>query len=477
MSSLKFGTSGLRGLVSDLDGPPAYAWTRGFVGHLERSDQTGSKTVLIGQDLRASSPSIAARAAAAVSDAGWTAVNCGALPTPALAFAALKRDAAALMVTGSHIPEDRNGLKFYSPSGEIDKADEGGIRLAHDDLVPEVREAAHSLSLADLEGGAEAAIEAYMHRYSTFFGSDALKGRRIGIYEQSSVARDILTTILNALGAETVGLRRADSFIPVDTEAHRPEDVALVAKWAEEYGFDAIVSTDGDADRPLVADETGTILRGDVLGMITAKHLGLSSIVTPVTSSSAIEASDFAGEVLRTRVGSPFVIAGMAETARKGGSAIIGFEANGGVLLGSDIERGGRMLEALPTRDAVLPILCSLAEAAGAGKPLSEIVTEMKAGFTAADRLKEVPAEKSAPFLARLVNDHDYTAHLFEPIGVVVSIDDTDGIRTILENGEVIHFRASGNAPELRCYIEAASEPVARDRLAWGLETARRELG
>ncbi|MEN3794193.1 phosphomannomutase, partial [Fulvimarina sp. MAC3] len=48
MSSLKFGTSGLRGLVIDLDGPPAYSWTRGFVSHLERSDQTGSKTVLIG---------------------------------------------------------------------------------------------------------------------------------------------------------------------------------------------------------------------------------------------------------------------------------------------------------------------------------------------------------------------------------------------------------------------------------------------
>ncbi|MER0236562.1 phosphomannomutase [Fulvimarina sp. MAC8] len=477
MSSLKFGTSGLRGLVSDLDGPPAYAWTRGFVSHLERSDQTGSKTVLIGQDLRSSSPSIAARAAAAVEDAGWTAVNCGALPTPALALAALKRGAAAVMITGSHIPEDRNGLKFYSSSGEIAKADEGGIRLAHDDLVPEVREASHSLSLADIEDGAEAAIEAYMHRYSAFFGSDALKGRRIGVYEQSSVARDILTTILNALGAETAGLGRADSFIPVDTEAHRPEDVDLIANWAGEYGFDAIVSTDGDADRPLVADETGTILRGDVLGMITAKNLGLSTIVTPVTSSSAIEISDFASDVVRTKVGSPFVISGMADAARKGGSAIIGFEANGGVLLGSDIDRGGRVLKALPTRDAMLPILCALAEAAGAGKPLSAVVTEMKAGFTAADRLKEVPADKSGPFLARLAGDSDYAARLFAPVGSVASVDDMDGVRTILENGEVVHFRASGNAPELRCYIEAGSEAAAKERLAWGLEAARGELG
>lgn len=477
MSSLKFGTSGLRGLVIDLDGPPAYAFTRGFVSHLERSDQTGSKTVLIGRDLRSSSPAIAARVAAAVADAGWTPVTCGALPTPALASAALKRGAAAIMVTGSHIPDDRNGLKFYSPSGEIDKADEGGIRLAHDDLVPEVRETSHSLSLSDIENGTAEAIDAYMHRYASFFGSEVLKGCRIGVYEQSSVARDLLTTILNALGAETAGLGRADAFIPVDTEAHRPEDVELIGNWAEEYGFDAIVSTDGDADRPLVADETGAILRGDVLGMITARHLGLSTIVTPVTSSSAIETSDFAGEVVRTKVGSPFVIAGMTEASRKGSSAIIGFEANGGVLLGSDVERDGRVLPALPTRDAVLPILCAIAESALAKKPLSAIVAGMQAGFTAADRLKEVPAEESAPFLARLAGDRDYAARLFEPVGQVVSLDDTDGVRTILDTGEVVHFRASGNAPELRCYIEAASEDAARERLSWGLETARRELG
>ncbi|MEN3794784.1 phosphomannomutase, partial [Fulvimarina sp. MAC3] len=143
----------------------------------------------------------------------------------------------------------------------------------------------------------------------------------------------------------------------------------------------------------------------------------------------------------------------------------------------SSVERDGRGLAALPTRDAVLPIICALAESAGAGKPLSAVVQEMKAGFTAADRLKEVPAEKSAPFLARLAGDRDYAARLFKPVGEIASADDTDGVRTILENGEVVHFRASGNAPELRCYIEADSEEAAKERLDWGLETARRELG
>ena len=60
-----------------------------------------------------------------------TAVGCGVVPTPALALEAARRGAAAVMVTGSHIPFDRNGLKFYRPGGEeIGKGDEAGILAA-----------------------------------------------------------------------------------------------------------------------------------------------------------------------------------------------------------------------------------------------------------------------------------------------------------------------------------------------------------
>lgn len=85
---------------------------------------------LIGRDLRSSSPLIAAQCARAVADAGLVPVDRGAVPTPALALASLQGRAPAIMVTGSHIPDDRNGLKFYRSPGEIDKADEGRV-LAH----------------------------------------------------------------------------------------------------------------------------------------------------------------------------------------------------------------------------------------------------------------------------------------------------------------------------------------------------------
>ena len=117
-------------------------------------------------------------------------------------------------------------------------------------------------------------IAAYKARYRDFFGAGALAGLTVGVYQHSSVARDVIVEMLETLGARTVPLGRATSFIPVDTEALREEDEALARQWAAEQTLDAIVSTDGDADRPLISDARGAFLRGDLIGAITAKSLG-----------------------------------------------------------------------------------------------------------------------------------------------------------------------------------------------------------
>ena len=470
MSSLKFGTSGLRGLVEDLVGAPSRDWTSAFLRHLAASGRP-AEALLIGQDLRSSSPEIARACAEAAQALGVRAVDCGAVPTPALAFAALLRGLPAVMVTGSHIPDDRNGLKFYRADGEIDKRDEAAIRSFH--------EAGAQKAPAN-GGGSDAAVEtldildAYRERYTAFFGADALAGLRVGVYQHSSVARDILMDILSACGAEAVSFGRSDAFVPVDTEAHRPEDVALLADAAREGGFDALVSTDGDADRPLVADGAGTILRGDVIGLLTARHLGIATLVTPVTSSSALESAAFVKAVRRTRVGSPFVIEAIATALGEvqGQGGVLGFEANGGVLLGSPVTRGGATLSALPTRDAVLPILSTLGEIKRTGQKLSVIVDDLNAGHIAAHRLKDVDESDRASFLARLSDDEGFAADYFAPVGVIAAQDRIDGIRTRLQDGTVIHYRASGNAPELRCYVEAGSGERAREMLDWGLRSA-----
>src|SRR3982751_729709 len=108
-SSLKFGTSGLRGLAVELVGDEARRYTAAFV----RADQEMPPKVLVGRDLRASSRQIANDVMGAITALGVPAIDCGELPTPALALEALRGECPAIMVTGSHIPGHRNGLKFY----------------------------------------------------------------------------------------------------------------------------------------------------------------------------------------------------------------------------------------------------------------------------------------------------------------------------------------------------------------------------
>jgi phosphomannomutase len=180
------------------------------------------------------------------------------------------------------------------------------------------------------------AAGAYVARYVEAFGAQALPGARIGVYQHSAVGRDIVLAIVAALGAEAVPLGRSTRFVPVDTEAIRPEDVALAREWAAQHGFDAIISTDGDSDRPLLADHTGEWLRGDVLGVLCARALGAQTVVTPVSSNTVLERSGAFAHCARTRIGSPYVIEAMNAALAAGEGKVCGYEANGGFLLASD---------------------------------------------------------------------------------------------------------------------------------------------
>jgi phosphomannomutase len=462
--SLKFGTSGLRGLAADLVGPAARRYTAAFLKHLEATGQVGSRTVYLARDYRASSPEIARDCAIAIRAAGFEPVDCGPLPTPALALHAMALGGAAIMITGSHIPSDRNGLKFYVPKGEISKADEAGIAAALTDEVPEGADDARD---AYIEAG-----DRYRQRYRHLLAADTLKNWRIGVFEHSSVARDLLVSFLTRAGADVVRLDRSEAFVAVDTEAFSDDVYARRGDWIAQHHLDAIVSTDGDGDRPLVIDAEGEFVRGDVLGMIAARFVGVGKVVTPVTSNSAIEGVGWFTEVERTRVGSPYVLAGMEKLGQTG--AVIGFEANGGTLLGSDVVVGNNVLAALPTRDAVLPILAVLATAAERGQSLVELVSSLPVRAALSDRLTEVPGERSAAFLSRLSDEPDYARDFFAPVGEVQSLSTVDGPRFGLVSGDTVHYRASGNAPELRCYVEGVTPARADELLKWGLDAAAR---
>lgn len=447
-SGVRFGTSGARGQVVDMSSEVSFAYTTAFL----KAVSATSGRVALAIDLRPSSPGIAAACAAAIRHAGLVVDFCGAIPTPALAYYAQRQGIPAIMITGSHIPFDRNGIKFYGMTGEITKADEANISRA----VVSVPTEGLVTTLPDVN---RSAYQAYVDRYLQFFPNQCLSGMKLGFYEHSSVARDLLREILERLGATVVALGRTDKFVPIDTEAVSEVDIQQAQRWASQHGFDAILSTDGDADRPLLGDEHGNWFRGDIVGILCAQYLAAQAVVTTVSCNTAAELCESFQRVLRTRIGSPHVIEGIETALRSGAKSVVGFEPNGGFLVGSSIENDGRELVPLLTRDAVLPILCLLSMAREGGRKVSELPQILPARFTASDRLQNFPTETSRSILLALAASVSAVEELLNGLcGKVTGQDQTDGLRIFLENGIIVHFRPSGNAPELRCYAESDSQ-------------------
>lgn len=452
----RFGTSGLRGLTRELTDAVVADHLRAFADAC-----TTGGGLLLGRDLRASSPRIARAVAGAARAAGLAVTDCGAVPTPALAQAAMATGRAAVMVTGSHIPSGRNGLKFFTPAGEITKADEAAITARLGRRWP------------DLAGPPPRRLEsigaAYAERHVEAFGPAALAGLRIGLYAQSAVGRDLLAATLTMLGAQVRAFGRARRFVALDTEAVALPIREMLAEAAAQGGFDAIVSTDADGDRPLLTDSGGRIIPGDILGQITAAFLGAETVVTPVTANTGAERSGRFARVIRTRVGSPHVIAAM-ESA---GGRVAGYEANGGFLLGFDAKGPAGPLPRLMTRDAFLPLIATLVAAREAGGVVPRVAQE-PARFTAADRLTAVTPAKAAALLERVAADR---AGFLARIGAAeAGHDETDGLRLMLTDGRILHLRPSGNAPEFRVHAEAEHPEAAEQLLAAALGAVAAEL-
>ncbi|MFA6636446.1 MAG: hypothetical protein WCV56_05015 [Candidatus Omnitrophota bacterium] len=520
-NELKFGTSGLRDTVDRMTDRECYINTRGFIEFLREKDEITSDKALvaIGGDLRNSTSRIMAAVAKAANDAGCAAVSCGRLPSPALAYYGIKKGIPSIMVTGSHIPEDRNGIKFTKKSGEVLKSDEKDI-LKNVARVrscvmnsPEIKKLFNETGMfvssekEPLETSGKEAVELYVERYTKVFPPDSLEGFKIVLYQHSAVGRDMIKRILEELGAEVAAVARSEKFVPVDTEKISRETLALLKKWAVEYKPFAIFSTDGDSDRPLVADGAGNFIPGDKLGALVSLYLDPDFAAVPVSANDAVlkALSGRGVKVVQTKIGSPYVVRAMEdETSLFPGSKVVSWESNGGFLLGSSWNIDGKVLDALPTRDAVLPVIALLLLAkqqkvlteeivdknlpsrytdagvadsstpgceeysAETGKKIIEFLTPAEKSITQVDFDGEKVAVSGAD-----VRETDIIAlkdikkrligyfRIDKELGEIKSINFIDGIKVVFENGDVAHLRPSGNAPEFRVYATADSKERA----------------
>ncbi len=513
---LGFGTSGRRGKVVDLTQLEVYLNALAELEYLQSltSSEGGVKRgdpFYFACDLRPSSTEfvsqeqgrgeLAQAVVAAISDAGMQPVNLGRIPTPALASFALSRNKGSIMVTGSHIPFDRNGYKTNSSRGELLKEQEAPINEWVRQVRQRLYEQPWDQSKFDERGmlkcGHQAlpaehadARVAYIERFTNFFAGSALHGKRILVYQHSAVGRDLLVEILERLGAQVVKGGRSETFVPIDTENIDAAQLAVIQSLADDAiassgPLHAVVSTDGDSDRPLVLGVDPATCRvhffgGDLVGMVVADYLQADAVVVPISCNDAIDRGKLAPVVEpKTRIGSPFVIAGMEAALAKGKKRVCGWEPNGGFLTGSPMARNGAVLEPLLTRDAGLPILGVLFAAEQSRLSLVDLFARLPRRFSRAALLKQFPRATALKIVGRFSPPateqaiRKDLAQFFTPelgFDSITHLDYTDGVRILFANGEVVHVRPSGNADELRIYAVADSQSRADAIAAMGVE-------
>src|SRR5262249_557359 len=132
------------------------------------------------------------------------------------------------------------------------------------------------------------AAKAYIARYTDFFHDASLDGLKVLVYQHSAVGRDLLVHLLRQFGAEVVPAGRSEDFVPVDTENINAAHLANIQGIVDDANgqVSAVISTDGDSDRPLllaVVDGRVRFFPGDLLGMITAEYLGADAVVVPIS--------------------------------------------------------------------------------------------------------------------------------------------------------------------------------------------------
>ncbi|KAL8738966.1 MAG: hypothetical protein Q9181_000323 [Wetmoreana brouardii] len=506
--TLQFGTSDHRGEVVHL----TQVTTRG----LRQCGIRAGDDFSFAHDLRPSSTDLvegyrgglSQAVKTAVIDKGMHPINLGAIPTPALTYWALRHAKGSTMVTGRNAQDRR---KAIGQAVQLTRASLLLQSYAHSpfDFRGVLRTTQPSLLPIESEGRS-----AYLRRYLDFFNGESLQGMDLLVYQHSAVGRDLLVEILQSLGAKVTRAGRSDVFVPIDSEAIDDDQLETIQTLCQQSGgpFDAVLSTDGDSDRPLLVAPDGDGLRffgGDLLGMIVVEFLNADAVVVPISTNDAIDRGSPAQVTEpKTKIGSPYVMTGMQDAFSKGRRRICGWEANGGFLVGSNIDRHGNILTALPTRDAVLPLLCAFVTM-NLGITLPELFATLPKRFSRAALIRKFPRSASLQIVSHFSlpratlqevfyhgetivahrSDHNrlqvtesevsqlsqirqdlqkvFSAEAgFTPI---TRINYIDGVRLAFENGYVAHFRPSENADELRIYTVADSQERADAIVAQGV--------
>jgi phosphoglucosamine mutase len=434
-----FGTDGIRGVAGEfpLTQESTFLIGRALGHNLVRTNPQAG--VVIGQDTRESSAWIADRVALGLASCGCQVHSAGVITTPGVAYLAHSRKCAAgVVISASHNPWTDNGIKVFSGDGY---------------KLPDARELAIEQEIFALLQNPELVAPSATKPPASLPGESSLRRAYID-WLHSSVKTDlsrlkVLADCANgAATAEAPELFRAlgvrATFIGTSPDgrninegcgALHPEVVAKVV--AQKAGqFDLGITFDGDADRALFSDGKGRVVNGDGVLLLAARDLQArgalagSAIVATTMSNMGLEIAlrNSGVRMLRANVGDKYVLEEMQKTG-----AILGGEQSGHIIFrDGDATTGDGLLTAL----RVMEIL------ARTGKPLSELIGDLK---VFPQTIQNVRVREKTPF-----------AQVPE---IQLAIDAAQG--ELNGNGRVV-VRYSGTEALARVMVEAESEETMR---------------
>jgi phosphoglucosamine mutase len=338
-----FGTDGIRG-VANVDLTPTLAFDLGrALGHF--ADGAG-RSIVVGRDTRRSGEMLVSALAAGLTSVGADVVDLGVVTTPCLAFVAETGDhVAGVMVSASHNPPDDNGLKVVSGGRKVD--DEAEERLEH--LV---------FRAESLPGPTNAGLGRVYHdptavaSYRSHLGDAAgelLVGLRVGFDGANGSASVIGPELLRSLGAEVTAIHCEPDGANINVGGGATDPTALT-ELVRAAGLDIGLAFDGDADRLIAVDETGSVVDGDgVMGICALQRLAAGTLpertlVVSVMSNDGLVRAVVAagGRVLRAPVGDRHILEAMERSG-----AMLGGEQSGHVIFRDLASTGDGLLTAI----------------------------------------------------------------------------------------------------------------------------------
>lgn len=366
MQQRLFGTDGLRGHVNTYPLTADMVLRLGLAAGTLFRDGLRRHKVIIGKDTRLSGYVFESALTAGLCAAGMDVFQVGPLPTPAIAF--LTRNMRAdlgVVISASHNPYDDNGIKFF---------DRAGFKLpdeTEDRMAALVLDADHAWEYppSDKVGRAYKIVDApgrYIVYLKNSFPPDlTLEGLRVVIDCANGANYKVAPLALEELGAEVIRLGTAPDGLNINRDCGSLHPEAMQAK-VRETRADIGLALDGDADRLIVADETGRVLDGDQIMALCAEDLMRRGelrgnlLVATVMSNMALELfmAERGGRLLRTAVGDRYVAEAM-----RAHDASLGGEQSGHLIFRDYSTTGDGLL-------AALQILRVMRQR---GRPLSEL--------------------------------------------------------------------------------------------------------